>query len=91
MLTSQQAKSARADRMKELAKDASLSVVGEGVESKLLQPTKASLSNRLTAEELDHAERKRSTRGAHDSKVAFGGYDLKFSGRAIPAWTRPPL
>jgi hypothetical protein len=81
---------ARFERQQELGKMASLSVVGEHVESKLHSSTKASISQRMTAEELDAAEIRRQSKGAHDRKVAYGGYDLKFSGRAIPAWTRPP-
>jgi hypothetical protein len=81
---------ARYERQQELGKMASLSVVGEHVESKLHSATKASVSQRMTAEELDAAEIRRQSKGAHERRVASSGYDLKFSGRAIPAWTRPP-
>jgi hypothetical protein len=40
----------------------------------------------LYLETLDDAARKRSSSTAHSSRVAMGGYDLKFSGRAAPAW-----
>jgi hypothetical protein len=80
----------RLDRQMELGKMASLSVVGEHVESKLYSATKASVSHRMTSEELDAAEIRRQSKGAHEGRVAYGGYDLKFAGRAIPAWTRPP-
>ncbi len=56
--------------------------------SKLLNLTKAAQSNRLTSEELDCAEHRRLSGSAHSARVASGGYDLKFSGRAIPVWRK---
>ena len=56
--------------------------------SKLLNLTKAAQLNRLTSEELDCAEHKRLSGSAHNSRVASGGYDLKFSGRAVPVWRK---
>ncbi len=56
--------------------------------SKLLASTKAAEAHKLTPEELDNAEYRRIHGSAHSSRVASGGYDLKFSGRAIPAWCR---
>lgn len=85
-----ESKNSRFDRQMELGKQASLSVVGEHVESKLHAATRASNSHRMTSEELDAAEIQRQKKSAHERKVAYGGYDLKFVGRAIPAWTRPP-
>ena len=58
---------------------------------RLLAPTKASNSQALSGEHLDEAERKRSTQAAHSSNIAMSGRDLKFSGRAIPAWRRAPV
>lgn len=59
--------------------------------SRLLAPTKASNSNALSGEHLDEAERRRATQGAHSSNVALSGRDLKFSGRAIPAWRKAAI
>ena len=58
--------------------------------NRLLAPTKASYSNALSGEHLDEAEIRRATQCAHSSNVAMSGRDLKFSGRAIPAWRKPP-
>lgn len=58
------------------------------VESKLMTSTKASDAQKITADELDMASRRRITTSAHDSRVPKGGYDLKYSGRAIPLWRK---
>jgi hypothetical protein len=58
------------------------------VQSKLLSATKASVAQAVHPEELDMAERRRASGIAHQSFVAKGGYDLKFSGRAIPVWRK---
>ena len=57
---------------------------------RLLAPTKASNSQALSGEYLDQAERKRATVSAHSSNIAMSGRDLKFSGRAVPAWRKAP-
>ena len=59
--------------------------------SKLLAPTKASEGHRLTVEELDEMEHRRVAGPAHTARVAGGGYDLKFCGKAVPAWVRPEV
>jgi exopolysaccharide biosynthesis protein len=58
--------------------------------NRLVAPTHTSTANKVSLEDLDYAERKRTVINAHDSKVAFSGRDLKFSGRAVPAWCNPP-
>lgn len=76
----------REEKQLKLAKEAELKVVGSNVESKIMEPTKASESHRLRPDVLDSNEIKRKTEGAHERSVAYGGYDLKYSGRAVPAW-----
>ena len=71
-----------------MAKEAQLSIVGSNIESKVMEATKASKSHRLSQDELDASERRRSSGGAHERRVAYGGYDLKYSGRATPAWRK---
>ena len=78
----------REERQMKLAKEAELKIVGSDVESKLMKPTKASISYRLSPDELDSNDRRRKGSGAHERQVAYGGYDLKFSGRAVPAWRK---
>ena len=56
--------------------------------SKLLSSTKAAAAQRVTPEELDDRENRRLHGSAHSSRVASGGYDLKYSGRAKPSWTK---
>ena len=56
--------------------------------SKLLNSTKAVNAQKVTPEELDEREYHRKHDGAHSTRIASGGYDLKYAGRAIPAWTR---
>jgi uncharacterized protein YdaU (DUF1376 family) len=59
------------------------------VESKLLASTKASESNRVREEDLDAAEHRRHSTGAHGSAVAMNARDLQFTGRATPLWMKP--
>lgn len=59
--------------------------------NRLLSGTKASEANKLSYDDLDDAERKRTEAGAHGAKVAMNGRDLKFSGRAIPEWRKPTI
>lgn len=58
--------------------------------ARLLSATKASQAAKVYGEDLDAAERKRSTAGAHSGTVAMSGRDLQFAGRAKPTWMRPP-
>jgi len=59
------------------------------VASRLLDSTKASQRQRMTDEELDAAEHRRQTVGAHGANVAMTGRDLKFGGhRATPSWMK---
>jgi hypothetical protein len=55
---------------------------------RLLAPTKAYDAQRLTGEHLDEAERRRTSQGAHSRNIAMSGRDLKYVGRAIPAWRK---
>ena len=80
----QQASNARETRLKETEK---MKQAWEGP-SKLLDSTKAAIAQRVTTEELDDREHRRLHGSAHSSRIASGGYDLKYSGRAIPSWTR---
>ncbi len=57
--------------------------------NRLWGDTKASEANRITFEDLDEAERRRATDGAHSSRVAMTGRDLQFGGRAVPNWCKP--
>ena len=82
------ASTGRMRRQKELAETTTDPTLRSRVKSKLHEPTKVSLASRLTAEDLEARERQRSRGSAHNARVVSGGYDLKFSGRAIPAWTR---
>lgn len=82
------ASTGRLQRQKELAETATDPAMKARVKSKLHEPTKVYLANRLTAADLDAREHQRNSGGAHEGRVASGGYDLKFTGRAIPAWTR---
>ena len=71
--------------------EAKVEVAGKEVTrdvNRLLSDTKASEANRLTYDDLDEAERRRATGGAHDSNVAMTGRDLQFGGRAVPNWMR---
>lgn len=79
-----QSLNARETRLRETEK---LRLQWEGP-SKLHQSTKAVNAQKITPEELDSREYQRKHGGAHSARVASGGYDLKYSGRAIPAWTK---
>lgn len=54
--------------------------------ARLLAATKASERNALSYEALDHAERRRTSAGAHGAAVPMSGRDLQFAGRATPQW-----
>jgi hypothetical protein len=58
--------------------------------NRLLVPTKASQAAKVYGEDLDAAEHRRATIGAHGQAIAMSGRDLAFSGRSKPAWMRPP-
>jgi hypothetical protein len=55
---------------------------------RLLWDTKAFESNKVSVIDLDAAHTRRVTGGAHTRNIAMGGYDLKFKGRATPAWCK---
>ena len=57
--------------------------------NRLLSDTKATTAGKVTYEDLDAAERRRSSGGAHSSVVPGSGRDLQFAGRATPAWMKP--
>lgn len=56
--------------------------------SKLLDPTTAHVRRKVSGEELDNAEYQRQHGSAHSKRIAGAGYDLKFTGRAIPTWRK---
>jgi hypothetical protein len=74
-------------REESLKKTEHLKMEWEGP-SKLLAMTKAAEAYKISNEELDGAEQRRLRGSAHSSRVASGGYDLRFVGRAIPAWRK---
>lgn len=55
---------------------------------RLLRETKAVERAKVRIEDLDAAETRRVISGAHSQKIPLGGYDLKFSGRSKPSWSR---
>ena len=58
------------------------------VESKLHSATKASEANRIREEDLDAAEHRRHSTGAHGSAIAMNARDLQFTGKATPLWMK---
>jgi hypothetical protein len=80
----QQSLNARETRLKQTE---NLRMKWEGP-SKLLDSTRAAEAQRVTPEELDDREHRRIHGSAHSSRVASGGYDLKYAGRAVPSWTK---
>lgn len=58
--------------------------------ARLLAATKASEAGRLTEVDLDAAQHRRMSVGAHLANVAMTGRDLRFTGRTQPMWMRPP-
>ena len=77
----------RAKREKLLLSEAT-AVVAEKDPQRLHRETKASERNRVCIEDLDNAVRRRVVSGAHSATIAYGGYDLKYSGRAKPNWCK---
>lgn len=57
--------------------------------NRLLTNTKASEANKVYEEDLDAAQHRRATIGAHGAAIAMNARDLRFAGRAIPLWLRP--
>ena len=61
--------------------------------SRLMSATKASEASRINEEDLDAAQQRRASAGAHSARVAMTGRDLVGSGgggaRATPAWMKP--
>lgn len=58
--------------------------------ARLLTSTKASEAGRITEIDLDAAQHRRQSQGAHLANVAMSGRDLRFATRATPQWLRPP-
>jgi len=58
--------------------------------TRLLASTKAFEASKVHGEDLDAADRRRSTSGAHSKPIAMTARDLQFAGRAKPTWMRPP-
>ncbi len=58
--------------------------------ARFIMPTKASEANRITEEDLDAAQHRRASQGAHVVTIAMSGRDLVHGRRATPAWLRPP-
>lgn len=84
-----QKKNERDRRLSDLLNNAPEPMV-ERDPARLLNSTKASEAARVYSEDLDAADRRRSTGSAHSSAVAMSGRDLQFAGRAKPVWMRPP-
>eukprot|EP01039_Chlorochromonas_danica_P006426 gene6426-7085_t len=84
-----QKKNERDRRLSDLLNNAPEPVV-ERDPARLLNATKASEAQRVYSEDLDAADRRRSTGGAHSSVVPMSGRDLQFAGRTKPVWMRPP-
>ncbi len=88
-----QAQAKKTEREKHIA-DARVNVL-DGKEisrdvNRLWSDTKASHAGKITYEDLDDAERRRATGGAHSSRVAMTGRDLQMGGgRAVPNWCKP--
>lgn len=74
----------REKRLSEIGPSSKYQVVG----SKLLSATKASEAMRVREEELDAAEHRRHSTGAHGSRIAGSGRDLQFGGKATPTWMK---
>lgn len=55
---------------------------------RLLQGTKASRAWELSDVALEERQMQREQQGAHSRPIAGAGYDLKFTGRATPAWMK---
>eukprot|EP01038_Epipyxis_sp_PR26KG_P006029 gene6029-8301_t len=84
-------KNDRESRLKQLAEG--LDPADEKIKNnpdRLYSSTKAYEAGKLTAIDLDYAEKRRSSASSHSSTVAMTGRDLKFTGRAIPTWCKPP-
>eukprot|EP00602_Paraphysomonas_sp_CaronLab_P005426 CAMPEP_0185022180 /NCGR_PEP_ID=MMETSP1103-20130426/4905_1 /TAXON_ID=36769 /ORGANISM="Paraphysomonas bandaiensis, Strain Caron Lab Isolate" /LENGTH=381 /DNA_ID=CAMNT_0027554143 /DNA_START=295 /DNA_END=1437 /DNA_ORIENTATION=+ len=81
VISHHQASRSRELKQDALAKRATLEVVGDRVESKLSQPTRAYLSHRLTSEDLNIKDRQRNEQSAHNRRVFSSGRDLQFTGR----------
>lgn len=58
--------------------------------ARLLAGTRASEAGRMTEVDLDAAQYRRMSQGAHLANVAMSGRDLRFATRATPQWLRPP-
>lgn len=56
--------------------------------SRLLIPTKASEAGKVHEEDLDAAQHRRASTGAHAAPIAMSGRDLAHVGRATPTWMR---
>ena len=90
--TKQQKDAARELRFKEMQRKLTEKTAAlPRSKSQLLAQTAASRGQQLSIEALDLMEHRRAHSGAHAAPVAGGGYDLKFVGRAIPAWVRPEI
>jgi hypothetical protein len=57
--------------------------------ARLLHATKASEAAKVHEEDLDAAQHRRASSGAHNAPIAMSGRDLSHVGRATPAWMRP--
>lgn len=90
--TVQQYEAKKTEREKNIA-EAKVNVLEKEITrdvNRLWSDTKASNLNKLTYEDLDSAEKRRSTSGAHSSRIAMTGRDLQMGGgRAVPAWCKP--
>eukprot|EP01031_Cornospumella_fuschlensis_P029120 gene29120-35146_t len=80
----------RERRVTELLREVKPVAGAERDPSRVLSGTKAYEAGKVYVEDLDEAEHKRATRGAHSATIAMSGRDLQFTGRAKPTWMRPP-
>jgi hypothetical protein len=59
------------------------------IQSRLLAPTKAYEAQKISDVELDAAEHRRHSVGAHAAAMPMTGRDLKYgTGRATPSWMK---
>ncbi|CAM9515356.1 unnamed protein product [Ascophyllum nodosum] len=59
-----------------------------GDRARVMRATKASKEKTLQPEDLDDREDARTSLPAHCSRIALTGRDLRFVGRAVPAWRK---
>jgi hypothetical protein len=88
--TKEKKASSRESRLKDLEGKITSAPSATRDPSRVMADTIATGLGRKTAEQLDLAERRRASSGAHSAPLAMSGRDLSTGGmrRAIPSWTR---